>query len=246
MLRNSSPGLRYIGRGEHLGEATLNVPGRHNVSNATAVIALALELGMDFSTVVQALESFRGARRRFEFKHRGANYAVVDDYGHHPSEIRATLETARAGHSGRVVSMFQPHRYTRTQALSEQFGLAFEQADVVVITDVYAASESPIPGVSGQLIADALIRLGHRDTHYEPVFKRLTATVGALLKPGDLLLSLGAGNIHEAATRLVYDLSVLEKLQACLEGSGTVSFVRAFVQAHDASRWWARTLLGRA
>ena len=207
-------------RGESLGMATLNVPGRHNVSNATCVIALAMELGMDFSTVVSALESFRGARRRFEFKLRGKNYAVVDDYGHHPSEIRATLETAKTGHPGRVVAMFQPHRYTRTKALSKQFGQAFEQADVVVITDVYAASELPIEGVSGQLIVDALTNRGHADTYYEPNFNRLAASVGALLKPGDLLLSLGAGNIHEMGTRLVRDLSLFEELQTIIGNEG--------------------------
>ena len=231
-------------RGVLLGEATLNVPGRHNVSNATAVIALALELGVEFSTVVSALESFRGARRRFEFKHRGLKYSVVDDYGHHPSEIRATLNTAREGHSGRVVSMFQPHRYTRTQALSEQFGQAFEQADAVIITDVYAASESPIPGVSGQLIVDALVRRGHQNTHYEPVFKRLVPRVGALLRPGDLLLSLGAGNIHEAGTRLAQDLAVLENLHRLMEAGGTVSLYEPLskhttLRVGGPARFWA-------
>ena len=126
------------------------------MSNATSVVALATELGMDFPTIVSALESFRGARRRFEFKHRGPCYNVVDDYGHHPSEIRATLETARAGHPGRIVAMFQPHRYTRTQALREEFGQAFSHADMVVVADVYPASEFPIPGISGQTIVDAL------------------------------------------------------------------------------------------
>lgn len=231
-------------RGELLGEAVLNVPGRHNVSNATGTIALAMELGVDFPTVVHALESFRGAKRRFEFKHRGAQYAVVDDYGHHPSEIRATLETAKAGHAGRVVTMFQPHRYTRTQALGEQFGQAFEQADVVVITDVYAASETPIPGVTGQLIVDALTRRGHAHAHYEPVFKRLAARVGALLAPGDLLVSLGAGNIHEAATHLVDDLSVLEEMHRQMGNEGSVSLYEPLskhttLRVGGPARFWA-------
>ena len=180
-------------RGAYLGEAMLNVPGRHNVSNATSVIALAMELGVDFPTVVAALESFRGARRRFEFKHRGLRYGVVDDYGHHPSEIRATLDTARAGHDGRIVAMFQPHRYTRTQALREEFGRAFQAADIVVVADVYPASETPIAGVSGQTIVDAAQRHGHTGAIYEPRFKHLAARVGAIIQPGDLLLSLGRG-----------------------------------------------------
>ena len=200
-------------RGEALGEITLNVPGRHNVSNATSVIALAMELGMEFSTIGTALESFRGARRRFEFKHSGPHYGVVDDYGHHPSEIRATLETARAGHSGRIVAMFQPHRYTRTQALREEFGQAFGHADAVVVADVYPASESPLEGISGQTIVDALHRHGHQNAFYEPGFDRLASRVGTMLQPGDLVLSLGAGNIHEAATRLVRDLALLEEIQ---------------------------------
>ena len=212
-------------RGERLGEVTLNVPGRHNVSNAASVIALAMELGLDFPTVAAALESFRGARRRFEFKHRSTHYGVVDDYGHHPSEIRATLETARSGHRGRIVAMFQPHRYTRTQSLREEFGQAFGQADVVVVADVYPASEAPMEGVSGQTIVDALQRHGHPNAWYEPRFARLAARVGSLLQPGDLLVSLGAGNIHEVGTRLVRDLTLLEAIQT---ESGDDGLVRLY------------------
>ena len=231
-------------RGERLGEITLNVPGRHNVSNATSVIALAMELGMDFPTVVAALESFRGARRRFEFKHRGPRYSVVDDYGHHPSEIRATLDTARAGHDGRIVAMFQPHRYTRTLALQDAFGQAFADADVVVVADVYPASETPIEGVSGQTIVDALQKHGHGGGLYEPVFKRLTARVGALVLPGDLLVSLGAGNIHEAGTRLVNDLSLLEEIQLELGESGAVRLYEPLskhttLRVGGPARFWA-------
>ena len=208
-------------RGERLGEAVLNVPGRHNVSNATSIIALALELGVEFPTVAAALETFRGARRRFEFKYQTDRYAVVDDYGHHPSEIAATLATARNVHAGRVVVVFQPHRYTRTQALSTQFGKAFKQADFVVVSDVYAASETPIDGVSGQLIVDAMAREGQAGGIFEPRFQRLAARAGALLAPGDLLLSLGAGNIHEVGTRLAADLSLLESLTDILGADGT-------------------------
>ena len=209
-------------RRQLLGEAVLNVPGRHNVSNATSAIAVAMELGVDFSTVVSALESFQGARRRFEFKHRSANYTVVDDYGHHPSEVLATLTTARSGHEGRIITLFQPHRFTRTLALCEQFGRAFHSSDVVIVTEVYAASEPPLPGVSGQLIVDCLLKEGHPNAVYVPNFKRLAAQVGSLVQPGDLVLSLGAGNIHEAASRLVRDLVVLEELSRIIGSEGSV------------------------
>ncbi len=231
-------------RGELLGAVTLNVPGRHNVSNATSVIALAMELGVDFPTIVAALESFRGARRRFEFKYRGPHYAVVDDYGHHPSEIRATLETARAGHTGRIVAMFQPHRYTRTHALREEFGRAFGHADVVAVADVYPASEAPLAGVSGQTVVDALHRHGHPNAFFEPNFHRLAARVGGLVRPGDLLLSMGAGNIHEAATRLVHDLTLLEALQAELGEEGAASLYEPLsrhttLRVGGPARFWA-------
>lgn len=206
--------------GRVLGEAELNVPGRHNVSNALGVVALASELGVPFPDIAAALGSFRGARRRFEFRHRGPLFRLVDDYGHHPSEIRATLATARAGHPperGRVVVLFQPHRYTRTVALKEAFGGAFGDADAVVIADVYPASEPPLPGVSGQTIVDELVRHGHPQAVFEPRFDRLRARVGALVRPGDLLITLGAGNIHEVGAALAGDLRHVEAMRALPE-----------------------------
>lgn len=238
-------------RGELLGTATLNVPGKHNVSNATCVIALAMELGVDFASIVGALESFRGARRRFEFKHRGPHFAVVDDYGHHPSEVLATLETARSGHPGRIIALFQPHRYTRTQALCEQFGRAFHHADVAIVTDVYPASEMPIPGVSGQLIVDALIKQGHLNALYEPDLHRLAMRAGSLAKPGDLLISLGAGNIHEVGVQLVHDLVVLEEMLQILEGQGSVRLYEPLskhttLRVGGPAKFWAEPTTERA
>ena len=210
--------------GKVLGEAELNVPGRHNVSNALGVVALASELGVPFTDIAAALATFRGARRRFEFRHRGPLFQLVDDYGHHPSEIRATLATARAGHPparGRVVVLFQPHRYTRTLALRESFGGAFGDADVVIVADVYPASEPPLPGVSGQTIVDELTRRGHPRAVFEPDFKRLRARVGALLRPGDLLVTLGAGNIHEVGAALVGDVRHVEAMRALADAGDT-------------------------
>ncbi len=210
-------------RGEKLGSAVLNVPGAHNVSNAIGVVTLALELGIPFDRIAIALESFQGARRRFEFKFRGREFTVVDDYAHHPSELRATLATARAGHHGRIVALFQPHRYTRTQALQEEFGRAFDDADCAFITDVYAASERPIEGVSGQLLVDALKRNAHPDAAFEPLVRKLAHRVGPRLQTGDMVVTLGAGNIHEAARQLSSDLGQLEALRSLVGNEATLS-----------------------
>jgi len=199
--------------GEPLGAVTLNVPGRHNVSNATSVIALATELGVPFPKIAAALESFRGARRRFEIKHRSERFMVVDDYGHHPSEIRATLATARGTGRKRIVTMFQPHRYTRTQALRDEFGRAFEDTDVLVVGDIYPASEAPIPGVTGQTIVDAIAeKTAQEGVSFQPDRRKIACDVGRNIEPGDLILSLGAGNIHEQGSVLARDIAVLESL----------------------------------
>ena len=209
--------FKVFRREKWLGDFVLNIPGKHNISNATGVIALSTVLGVCVEKIAEAFESFRGAKRRFEVKYRSDNYMVVDDYGHHPSEIKATLETARAvSGSGRVMVMFQPHRYSRTQALQQEFGNAFVRADKIFVTDVYAASEKPIPGVTGQTIVDAIARQGHDGAQYVPARQQLPAAVGPLLEPGDLIMSLGAGDIHEQGTRLASDLAKLEELRAAM------------------------------
>ena len=199
-----------------LGDFALNIPGRHNISNATGVIALATVLGVSVEKIAQAFETFRGAKRRFEVKYRSDNYMVVDDYGHHPSEVKATLATARAVCGGRVMVMFQPHRYSRTQALQHEFGAAFGAADKVFIANVYEASEKPIPGVTGQTIVDAIARTGHDGALYIAERSQIPAALGPLLAPGDLILSLGAGNIHEQGAQVASDLAKLEELQAAM------------------------------
>ncbi|MCE9610116.1 MAG: UDP-N-acetylmuramate--L-alanine ligase [Chthoniobacter sp.] len=213
--------FRVLRDGEPLGAVTLNVPGRHNVSNAVAVIALATELGVPFAKIAEALESFRGARRRFEIKYRSDRYMIVDDYGHHPSEVKATLATAKNTGRKRVLCMFQPHRFSRTEKLKAEFGRAFHHADVAVIADVYAASEVPIPGVSGQTIVDEMIREGHEGATFQPDRKKLAIEIGRQLEPGDCVLSLGAGNIHEAATLLAADVKQLDELQTVM-GAGVI------------------------
>ena len=199
--------------GEKLGQATLNVPGQHNVHNALGVIALASELSIPFDKITASLRKFEHARRRFEIKYASDRFLLVDDYAHHPTEIRATLGTAKAIGRRRLVAMFQPHRFSRTKALSDEFGNAFDDADRVVITDVYAASETPIAGISGRTIVDEIIQHGHRGVSYQPRLEWMHRDVGNLLDSGDLVLSLGAGNIHEQLEILAADLVIAEKLK---------------------------------
>ncbi len=198
--------------GKVLGEILLNIPGVHNAVNALAVVALATEIGAPFETIAAALESFRGAKRRFEIIHDTNHQTVVDDYGHHPTEIAATLATARTGRHQRVIAMFQPHRYTRTQALKEEFGKAFALASHVFVSDIYPASEKPIPGISGQTLVDAMIAAGHAYAKYVPEVSRIHEAAASVAQDGDLILSLGAGNIHEAGRRLAQDLTSRDTL----------------------------------
>jgi len=210
-------------RGKKLGELVLNVPGQHNVHNAIGVVALATELGIAFDKIANSLRRFEHARRRFEIKYASERFLLVDDYAHHPTEIRATLKTARAVGRKRVLTMFQPHRYSRTKALCKEFASAFENADRIVVTDVYPASEPPIPGVSGQTIVDEIVRHGHRGANYQPQFERVHWDIGNTLNVGDLVLSLGAGNIHEQLSILAADLVIAEKLKAIVGETGKVS-----------------------
>jgi len=209
-------------RGQQLGEAVLNVPGRHNVHNAIGVIALATELGISFEKIAASLGKFNHARRRFEIKYASERFLLVDDYAHHPTEIRATLKTAKSTGRKRVLTMFQPHRYSRTKALRREFGRAFDDADRVVVTDVYAASEAPLPGISGQTIADELVAHGHGGVSYQPRLESVHRDVGNMLDPGDLVLSLGAGNIHEQLSILAADLVIAEKLKEIVGEKGDV------------------------
>ena len=209
-------------RGQQLGEAVLNVPGRHNVENAVGVIALGTELGIPFEKIAASLRKFQHARRRFEIKYKSDRFLLVDDYAHHPTEIRATLKTARSIGRKRVLTMFQPHRYSRTKALCKEFGRAFDDADRVVVTDVYPASEAPIAGITGKTIADEMATHGHRGVSYQPHFETVYREVGNILDSGDLIVSLGAGNIHEQLSILAADLVIAEKLKAIIGEEGDV------------------------
>ncbi|MBP7950582.1 MAG: UDP-N-acetylmuramate--L-alanine ligase [Verrucomicrobiales bacterium] len=221
-MLGQSTAFTVVRRGESLGRMILNIPGRHNVLNALAVTALASDLGVSFERIAWALETFRGAKRRFEVKLRTTHFTVVDDYGHHPTEIAATLATARNFADGqgrkRVVCIFQPHRYTRTQLLRKEFGRAFAHADAVFVLDVYAASEPPIPGISGQTVVDEIEAVeGDRvKVRFLPDREVAHHAVGNFLREGDLLITLGAGNVHEIGTRLTEDLLFMEEMSTAL------------------------------
>jgi UDP-N-acetylmuramate--alanine ligase len=214
--------FRVNHQGQQLGEAVLNVPGQHNVHNALGVIALASELGIAFEKIAKSLAKFEHARRRFEIKYDSPRFLLVDDYGHHPTEIHATLKTARSVGRKRVLTMFQPHRYSRTKALREEFGRAFDDTDRVVVTDVYGSNEAPIPGVTGRMIADEIVAHGHRGVSYEPRLEWVHRAVGNMLESGDLVLSLGAGNIHEQLSALAADLVIAEKLKEIVGEDGEI------------------------
>ena len=207
--------------GKALGEVLLNIPGAHNAVNALAALALASEIGQSFESIAAALEAFRGAKRRFEVIYDSPRQTIIDDYGHHPTEIAATLATARTGGHGRVIAMFQPHRYTRTQALKDAFGRAFALADHVFVSDIYPASEKPIPGISGQTLVDAMLAAGHTSANHVPDIASIHQAAAALAEDGDLILSLGAGNIHEAGYRLAQDLKMRDTLQSAM-GAGRI------------------------
>src|SRR6266498_594459 len=221
-LKDFASTFRVNHRGQDLGEVVLNVPGQHNVHNALGVIALASELGIGFEKIAKSLAKFEHARRRFEIKYDSPRFLLVDDYGHHPTAIRATLQTARSIGRKRVLTMFQPHRYSRTKLLRKEFGKAFDQADRVVITDVYGSNEAPIPGVTGQIIADEIATHRHNGVSYEPRLEWVHRAVGNMLESGDLVLSLGAGNIHEELSALAADLVIAEKLKEIVGEDGQV------------------------
>lgn len=181
----------------------LKVPGRHNIANALAAIAMSRELNIDVAIIAQSLSQFHGVRRRFEVKGKINGTWVIDDYAHHPREIEVTLESARNGWSGRIVAIFQPHLFSRTLKLKDRFATSFNEADKVIITDVYPSREDPVPGVTGKLIYDAIRDHGHRSVTY---IKDKENIVGYLMKhvrKGDLVITIGAGDIYKIGEQFV-------------------------------------------
>ena len=207
---NESFGSTFtVWRGDDiLGEIELPVPGKHNVYNALAATAVALELEIPFAKIAEAFAKFKNANRRFQFKGEANGITVVDDYGHHPTEILATLSAAKYSSGGRrTVVVFQPHRFTRTQELMDEFALSFNNADVLYVLDIYAASETPIEGITAEVLTDNIRKYGHKNAKYIGDVDGAAAKVVSNLQAGDLVITLGAGSV----TRLSDE--ILEKLR---------------------------------
>lgn len=193
--------------GQALGEIDLNLPGRHNVLNATASIAVGIELNIPFDVIKTSLESIEGVQRRLEIKGEVRGVTVVDDYGHHPTEIRATLQAARdAWPERRLVVVFQPHRYTRTQALFNDFTRAFYQSDLLMLLPIYSAGESPIEGIDARALYEGIRMHGHKDVHWGESADLAVSKLGEILSPGDILLTLGAGDVWRVGETLLKTL----------------------------------------
>jgi UDP-N-acetylmuramate--alanine ligase len=193
--------FEVLQRGDSLGELRLQVPGVHNVANALAAAAVGLDLEVPFAVVQRALAAFTGVQRRFQVKGEVAGVLVVDDYGHHPAEIRATLAAARQGFARRRVVVFQPHRYTRTFHLFNEFVAAFDDADVLIVTDIYPAGEPPIPGVTALSLAEGIGAHG-RDVRYVGDRAEVVEMLLHTVRPGDLVLTLGAGDVGAIADQV--------------------------------------------
>lgn len=203
ILDSNSSSFDVYYRNNFIGKVSLAVAGAHNISNALGALAAALEAGVDFEDASKALMAFKGVQRRFQLLGNHNNVQVVDDYAHHPTEIRATLKAARQSHKGRVVAVFQPHRFSRTKQLYREFGSSFGDADMIVITDIYAAGEKPIPGIDSKLIySEAKNCFPDKEIVYIET-EELTNYLYKNIKPGDLILTLGAGDIWQRGKELV-------------------------------------------
>ncbi len=191
-----------------LGEFRLHVPGVHNVLNATAAIAVGIGLDINIDQIRTALESFDGVDRRFQLRGTADGINVIDDYGHHPTEVRATLAAARQCGFRKIHVVFQPHRYTRTQSLMNEFGHAFDDADTLFILDIYAASETPIEGITGEALAQRIQAAGKHEVHYSASFGEAVTAVASVAREGDMILTLGAGSVSQLGPMILEELQV--------------------------------------
>jgi UDP-N-acetylmuramate--alanine ligase len=212
-LEGRGSAFRVSRRGEDLGAFQLNLPGIHNVLNATAALGVGLEMELSVERIREGLAQFTGVDRRFTVRGVEGGVTVVDDYGHHPTEVKATLAAARLSDYKSIRVLFQPHRFTRTKFLLDDFGTAFHQADDVYLLDIYAASENRIEGVSGEALADKVRSYGHRSVHYVRGMAEGIEAIAAAAEPGDLIITLGAGNVSQAGDK------ILEKLKEAADGT---------------------------
>lgn len=204
-IKTNGKGIAFdVMHGEEiLGHVSLNIPGRHNVLNALACIVTGLSMGVEFKKLAAGLAEFHGAKRRFQTKGRGKGVWVVDDYAHHPTEIAATLKAAKELNPQRLVCVFQPHRYSRTQLLHEEFGKAFTSADLLILTDIYAAGEAPIEGIDGETILNEVRKQSGQDVIYIPKREKLASYLEGESHDGDLIITMGAGDIYKTGEELV-------------------------------------------
>lgn len=197
---NSSYSLKY--KGEDKGRIDLKIPGIHNVKNSMVAVCIGTELGLDFDIIKKALESFSGVYRRFETKYND-EILVVDDYAHHPTETSATLAAVRSGWGRRLVAVFQPHLYSRTQNFSQEFGRSFLNSDVFICTDVYPAREEPIPGITGEIIADAAKKFGHKNVVYVKDKNEIPSILKKIMRKDDIIITMGAGDIWKYGEKFI-------------------------------------------
>ncbi len=207
--KNSSE-FTVLYKGEILGKIKLNVPGLHNIKNSLAAITIAKEMGVEFSVIKKSLESFTGVLRRFEKKY-DVDVMVIDDYAHHPTEIDVTLDGIRRGWNRRLVAVFQPHLYSRTRDFYAEFGRSFLNSDVFICTDIYPAREKPIEGISGELIANAAKKYGHKKVFYEPDKTKIPDLLKSIYLKDDIIITMGAGDIWKYGEQFVEYLKLRDK-----------------------------------
>lgn len=189
--------------GQLLGTLKINVPGRHNVANSLAAVVVGLSVGLTFEQIAEGLLHFQGAKRRFQTKARINGVWVIDDYAHHPTEIMTTLLAARQTEPQRLICVFQPHRYSRTAFLRNEFGAAFNSSDILVLTDVYAAGEAPIPGITGEVLKEEVERQTSKKVIYIADKDKIARYLNEIVEPGDLVITMGAGNVYRVGEELI-------------------------------------------
>jgi UDP-N-acetylmuramate--alanine ligase len=193
-------------KNKRVGTLKLRVPGIHSIYNAMAAVAVGLDLNIPAKAIFQALEEYSGIGRRFELKTTVNDIMIIEDYAHHPTEISATLEAAKKGWSRRIIAVFQPHRYSRLSLLMKDFAMSFNQADVLILADIYAAGEKPIRGVSGEALYEEIQQYGHKCIHFEPDLQKIPELVSDLAEPQDIIIVMGAGSIYKSIPEIIAKL----------------------------------------
>ena len=188
---------------ENFGEFNIHVPGKHNVNNALGAVTLALELDITLDNIKAGLDQYNGVRRRFDIKYTLDNgIIIVDDYAHHPSEVTSTIQAAKSGWDRRIISIFQPHLFSRTRDFYQDFAQAFQESDILIVTDIYQAREIPIPGITAEIISDTAKNIGHNNVEYIPDQTQIASRVSEIAEPNDIIMTMGAGNIWRQCERI--------------------------------------------